>query len=302
MKAWFGVETGGIWKAAGTTPEELGAFAGKADSAGQSKSADFVNAAISAGLATSRDEYVGLMHQTAMALARSRIKVMLSTGDADIVQSIRALDTVNESFNEISERLTEWYGIHFPEYRARPNEVIDGLLKESADATGEPVSGAPLTSGDLAALKGFAAAARHLFEERRALESYISVCMEDVAPNLSDVLGPLLGARLIAYAGGLDRLARLPSGSIQVMGAGEALFRHLREGTPSPKHGFIYRHPLISGSPKKARGRMSRMIAGRAAIAARVDAFSGERLSLGQETREKAARIRRGKPGKGAEK
>jgi nucleolar protein 56 len=118
--------------------------------------------------------------------------------------------------------------------------------------------------------------------------------MQEVAPNLSAVLGELLGARLIARAGGLEKLAKLPASSLQVMGAREALFKHLREGTPPPKHGFIFRHPLVSGAPKQLRGRTARMLAGKAAIAARVDYYSGERLSLDEEVKKKAAAIRGG--------
>ncbi|WP_424357401.1 NOP5/NOP56 family protein [Methanocella sp. MCL-LM] len=292
MKVWFGEQaTGGGWKIAGKTPEELAAFAGCAESSESIHSLDFEKIAIEAGLCSSPAEYVRLVHDTAILVARSRIQALLSGKDADIVQSIKALDTIHDAYNEVSERLTEWYGIHYPQHRARPQEIITAILNF---APGEVPPGAPLTAIDIAAMQGFARAAQVLSDERKALEQYIMACMDDVAPNLSDVLGPLLGARLIARAGGLDRLAKLPAGSLQVMGAGEALFKHIREGTPSPKHGFIYRHPLISGSPKRLRGKMSRMIAGRATIAARVDAYSGERMDLGSDVRARATRLRGG--------
>lgn len=294
MKAWFGEQVDGRWEIAGTSPEELAKAASRADSADTSACASFSQAALDAGLCSSPDEYLGLMHATAVAVARSRIQALISGKDADIVQSIKALDTVHEAYNEVSERLTEWYGIHYPEHKARPQEIIAAILNLQDN---EVPPGAPLTAGDLAAIQGFARTAQVLFDQRKSLEQYIMACMDDVAPNLSDVLGPMLGARLIARAGGLDRLAKLPAGSIQVMGAGEALFKHIREGTPSPKHGFIYRHPLISGSPKRLRGKMSRMIAGRAAIAARVDTYSGERKSLGADVRARAARLRSGQRG-----
>ena len=291
MKAWFGEGAGDGWTIAGTTPEELAAYASRAESAGPAGSPDFERIAIETGLCSSPADYLRLMHDTAMLVARSRIQALLSARDADIVQSIKALDTVHEAYNEVSERLTEWYGIHYPDRKARPQEAISSILSLTP---GEVPSGAPLTAGDITAMQGFAKAAQVLFDERKSLELYIMACMDEVAPNLSDVLGPLLGARLIARAGGLDRLAKLPAGSIQVMGAGEALFKHIREGTPSPKHGFIYRHPLISGAPKRLRGKMSRMIAGRAAIAARVDAYSGERLDLGSDVHTRAKRLRSG--------
>jgi nucleolar protein 56 len=281
MRAWFGKQSDERLVLAGSTPEALAAFAAAADSSGISKEDDLARIAIESGLCTSFDDYRKLMHETAMLLARNRIAAILSSRDGDIVQSIRALDTAIDAFNEMSERIVEWYGIHHPEAKLRPLEIIDRLTTSE-------------TADDPEALRSYAKCARALYEERKRLEAYISACMEDVAPNLTEVLGPMLGARLIARAGGLEKLAKLPASSIQVMGAREALFKHLREGTPSPKHGFIYRHPLVSGSPKRLRGRISRMLAGKAAIAARVDYYSGEHLGLGEEVKTKAAAIRSG--------
>jgi nucleolar protein 56 len=288
MKAWFGELSGERLVLAGSTPEALAAFAAKADSSDMGKDLDLARMAGEAGLRNSFNDYRKLMHETAMLLARNRIATILSSEDADIVQSIRALDTLIDAFNEMSERIVEWYGIHHPEAKIRTPEIIDRLTARE-------------NTGDPEALRRYALAARAFLEERKRLEAYISACMEDVAPNLSGVLGPMLGARLIARAGGLEKLAKLPASAFQVIGAREALFKHLREGTPPPKHGFIYRHPLVSGSPKPLRGRIARMLAGKAAIAARVDYYSGERLSLGETVKRKAAAIRgrRGRPADG---
>ena len=282
MRAWFGERVDGRWVLAGTSPEQLAGFAAAGDSSGIDKSVDLSRAAIEAGFCHSFSGYRKLLHETAMSLARDRIAAMLATEDADIVQAIRSLDTAIEAFNEMSERIVEWYGIHHPRARLRPHELIDELISSSPGA-------------DVEAMQGYAACARALHEERKRLETFIAGRMEDVAPNLSAVLGPLLGARLIAKAGGLEKLAKLPASALQVMGAREALFRHLREGTPPPKHGFIYRHPLVSGSPKRLRGRISRVLAGKAAIAARVDFYSGGRAGLEDEVKRRVAAIKGGR-------
>jgi nucleolar protein 56 len=279
MRAWFAEQSHGQWVLAGSAPEVLAAFAGKADSTDMGKDADLTQIGIETGFCNSFSDYRKLLHDTAMALARSRITAILSSRDADIVQSIRALDTIIDAYNEMTERIVEWYGIHHPEAKLRPQEIIERVVTSQ-------------TTGDPEALQSYARCARALQDERKRLEAYIVACMEDVAPNLSEVPGPLLGARLIARAGGLEKLAKLPASSIQVMGAREALFKHLREGTSSPKHGFIFRHPLISGAPKPLRGRIARMLAGKVAIAARVDYYSGELLGLGKEVNKKAAAIR----------
>lgn len=303
MKAWFGEQVNGNWVPGGNTPDQLATFTSSLGSYDISKDTDMGQAAIKAGICSSQADYMAILHETAMALARKRIITALSGKDADIVQSIKALDTVIDAYNELTERLVEWYGIHHPEANVKPQELINILLKpvhvEAATGTLFSEIGildsavAPLSTDGADALRGYASTAQALFEERKRMEQYITGCMGDVAPNLSELLGPLLGARLIARAGGLEKLARLPGSTLQVMGAGEALFKHIREGTPSPKHGFIFRHPLISGSPKRLRGKMSRLIAGKAAIAARIDFYSGEQRHLADDVREKASAIRK---------
>ena len=100
--------------------------------------------------------------------------------------------------------------------------------------------------------------------------------MLEVAPNIRGLVGPLLGARLISLAGGLSRLARLPASTIQVLGAEKALFRALRTGGRPPKHGVIFQYPAIHRSPRWQRGKIARALAAKLAIAARIDAFTGE--------------------------
>jgi nucleolar protein 56 len=97
-----------------------------------------------------------------------------------------------------------------------------------------------------------------------------------VAPNLAALAGPVLAARLIALAGGLESLAKKPAGTVQVLGAEDALFAHLRGHAPSPKHGVIYTHEYVNGTRPADRGSAARALAGKLAIAARVDHYSGE--------------------------
>ncbi len=103
--------------------------------------------------------------------------------------------------------------------------------------------------------------------------------MKEVAPNIQGLVGSLLGARLISLAGGLDRMARLPSSTIQVLGAEKALFRSLKSNSLPPKHGVIFQFPEIHQSPKWQRGKIARALAGKLAITARVDAFHGQYIA-----------------------
>ena len=100
--------------------------------------------------------------------------------------------------------------------------------------------------------------------------------MEEVAPNMTSILGPLLSARLISIAGSLDRIAKMPSSTVQVLGAEKALFRSLKTGTRPPKHGIIFQYQPIHAAPKWHRGKIARTLSSKLSIAARMDAFGGE--------------------------
>jgi nucleolar protein 56 len=291
MRTWFGEYDGEIVALAGRSADELAKWAKSSDSTGLTREMSLQGLAIESGLCPSPVGYNRLLHETAMRVAREKIAESIAGKDAYLMQAVKALDDVNEAYNVISGRISEWYGTRFPESRMRPGELIDLILREVPVDVSESSIGAQMTAEDAGAIRGLALAAKALHGQRKALEEYIAGTMGEIAPNLSKVLGPILGARLIARAGSLEKLAMMPASSIQVMGAGEALFKHLKSGTPPPKHGLIYKHPLISGSPKKARGRISRMLAGKAAIAARVDFFSGEEVDVG-DLKEKAAAIK----------
>ena len=107
--------------------------------------------------------------------------------------------------------------------------------------------------------------------------NYISDLMNNIAPNLSAIAGPTIGARLIAKSGGLMKLAKLPSSTIQVLGAEKALFRSLKSGSRPPKHGIIFQHDKVHSSPKWQRGKIARSLASKIAIAARIDVFRGSK-------------------------
>ncbi|MFQ6074136.1 MAG: C/D box methylation guide ribonucleoprotein complex aNOP56 subunit, partial [Candidatus Bathyarchaeia archaeon] len=115
-----------------------------------------------------------------------------------------------------------------------------------------------------------------LYKARQTLESYLDTAMEEIAPNIQALVGSLLGARLIALSGGLRNLAKMPASTIQVLGAEKALFRALKTGTRPPKHGIIFQHTLIHEAKRWQRGKLARALAGKLAIAARTDAFSGK--------------------------
>jgi nucleolar protein 56 len=198
-------------------------------------------------------------------------------------------------------RLREWYGVHFPELDrliekhetyarlvmnlgCRDNFSFktlekEGLPKEKAENTAkvaERSMGADMAEQDLAEIQALSKNVLGLYELRKNMEVYVDKTMEKVAPNTRAVAGALLGARLIAIAGSLQSLAMKPASTIQVLGAEKALFRSLKTGARPPKHGLIFQHAILHDAKRWQRGKIARVLAGKLAIAARIDAFRGK--------------------------
>ena len=243
-----------------------------------------------------------LMHSSMIMLGKLRTSEPIPR-DKNLVQAIRHLDDLISSCNLMNERLHEWYGLHFPELGDHAKdkhycELVskhgkrDGIIDELRLDV-ESI-GSDMNDDDIKKIGDLAAMLCSVYEEREITETYISKLSEEVAPNMCALLGCSLSARLISSAGGLDRLASLPSSTLQLLGAEKAMFRHLRNGKRPPKHGMIFQHPEIHRAPYWQRGNISRALAGKALIAAKVDNYKGEFVgdTLMNEFTEKVKEIR----------
>jgi len=253
-------------------------------------------------LGLSWEEYRKFLFEVSDLVTRLKLRQAVEKRDLFIAQAISALDDVDKILNLIASRIREWYGLHFPEleelvrdnkeyvkivyhigHRSKISEevlakVLPGLPEERVKRIVEAAKksiGAEMSEWDLDQIKAYAEVFLKLDAYRESLATYIDDAMKDVAPNIRELVGPLLGARLIKLAGGLTRMAFLPASTIQVLGAEKALFRALRTGGKPPKHGVIFQYPEIFRSPRWQRGKIARALAAKLAIAAKADAFTG---------------------------
>ena len=114
-----------------------------------------------------------------------------------------------------------------------------------------------------------------LSEYRSQLYNYLCSRMRAIAPNLTTLVGELVGARLIAHAGNLVNLAKQPASTIQILGAEKALFRALKTKHDTPKYGLIFHASLVGQASLKNRGKIARTLAAKSALALRYDALVG---------------------------
>jgi len=226
--------------------------------------------------------------------AKKRVQVAISSRDNLIIQTVGAIDELNKSSNLLFERLTEWYGMYFPEFRTPDNaKYVQGVLlidrknpdiaeleklfgQQAPSIAGRARSsvGSDLSDEDMAQIRSLAMQIQLLWKMRDEIEAYQAKIAQEVCPNLSHIAGPQLAAKLVAQSGGLKRMSTFPSSTIQVLGAEKALFKHLKSGSRPPKHGLIFQHASIGMSPKKVRGKISRALAGKLTIASKADAIS----------------------------
>ena len=216
----------------------------------------------------------------------SKLKLKETKKDKIIAHVIQAIEEHEKILNTLIERLREIYSLYFPEFEEKISDhkkFVNILSKnpkreniEGFEEIAKESVGMEFDESDLKIIKNFAEEIKGMFSFKESLEKYLEKLMKEVAPNLSEIAGIKIGAKLIRAAGSLEKLAKLPSSTIQLLGAEKALFRFLRGKGKPPKHGYIFMHPLIQSAPKKLRGKIARALASKIMMAARIDNFSKE--------------------------
>ena len=198
---------------------------------------------------------IEIKYLRAASIIQTEQKILDSlTLDKHLIQTIQALDDAHTSLNLISERLCTWHAHTTGESRV----VIDELLSKKSLQT-------PLSN-----LKQTYLQVQDLIE---ILSNHIDEEAPKIFPAMVELLDSQLTVRLVSCAGSLAKLARLPSSTIQLLGAEKALFRHISDGSLPPKHGILYQHPSVKSSKRKNKGRVTRSLASKVAIAAKIDYY-----------------------------
>ncbi|RYP82286.1 hypothetical protein DL770_005624 [Monosporascus sp. CRB-9-2] len=232
------------------------------------------------------------------SISRHKLKFSPDKVDVMIVQAIKLLDDLDKELNNYAMRVKEWYGWHYPELDRIVNdnlayariilamgtrenaantdlsEVLPDDIEARVKAGAEVSMGTEISDVDLENIKLLAEQVISFTEYRQQLSQYLSSRMKAIAPNLTEILGELVGARLIAHAGSLLKLAKSPGSTIQILGAEKALFRALKTKHDTPKYGLIYHSSLVGQASGKNKGKIARTLSAKAALCLRVDALS----------------------------
>lgn len=154
------------------------------------------------------------------------------------------------------------------------NEVVgDANIADAIMERYKSSMGNELSDVDAQSIKDFAEYVIRHYDYKKELQGYLREQMQNIAPNLTALLGESVGARLLTYAGGLNNLSKLPASTIQILGAEKALFRALKNRGSTPKYGLLFNSSFISRADLKSKGKISRMLANKCALSSRLDNF-----------------------------
>ncbi|KAG2244156.1 hypothetical protein Bca52824_094014 [Brassica carinata] len=249
---------------------------------------------------------LGLSH----SLARYKLKFSSDKVDTMIIQAIGLLDDLDKELNTYAMRVREWYGWHFPELAKIISDNI--LYAKSVKLMGNRINAAKLDFSeilvddveaelkeasvismgtevsdlDLMHIRELCDQVLSLAEYRAQLYDYLKSRMNTIAPNLTALVGELVGARLISHGGSLLNLSKQPGSTVQILGAEKALFRALKTKHNTPKYGLIYHASVVGQAGPKNKAKIARSLAAKAALAIRCDALGdSEDNTMGVESR-----------------
>lgn len=241
---------------------------------------------------------LGLAHQ----YSREQCATDVNRQDKPIIQTIALIETMDKNINTFVMRLKEWFSWHFPELGKivtdngifckvvrfiekrenvtedmkdeLTNLVLDDEKAQQIIEAAKISMGQEMSEADVMQVKKFSERVVEQIEFREKLSEYLRQRMNAVAPNLTALIGEMVGSKLISHSGSLVNLAKYPASTIQILGAEKALFRALKTKGKTPKYGLIFNSSFIGRAGQKNKGRISRYLANKCAIAARIDSFS----------------------------
>lgn len=249
----------------------------------------------------SYEKYVEFASLVSAKISKAKVAEAGERRDLMIIRAVTISEDLTKMINTLVSHVREWYGYYWPELGkevedhelylkliselgrvenftrenlrnyVKSEKIINSILKAKKERVGISI-----TDEDIRMIQHVAKRTLDLYEDKEKILNYLDELMQEAAPNIRALIGPVIGAKLIRKAGGISELAKMPASTIQILGAEKALFRALHgKGTP-PKHGIIFQDPRIFKAPWWQRGKIARALAGKLSIAARVDYFTGE--------------------------
>lgn len=197
----------------------------------------------------------------------------------------------------LHRRLREVYAARFPELESLVPGAVDyaravRIIGNEQDVASLPLgdvlphtkvvgiaisatttNGRPLPPRALSAVQAASDTLIELARCRQHIAAFIEARMRFLAPNVTALVGAEIAAQLVIAAGGLRQLSMLPANAVQLLGQGKlAGLSGFSSRAYLPHTGYLYHTDLVQSLPPENRMKACRVLAGKVALAARVDA------------------------------
>ena len=116
-----------------------------------------------------------------------------------------------------------------------------------------------------------------LNDQKIYILKYLENRMNYIAPNVKELLGWSVTAKLISAAGGINELANIGGGNIQVLGSQKKSLQGFSTANLGLHIGVIGEVSMIEKAPASFKKQIVRMFSTKTALAARTDAVQKSR-------------------------
>jgi len=244
------------------------------------------------------DDNFDEIRKNMLSEVKNEIKSGYSSEEYTLIQAVNAYDEVLRSYNLFSERLTEWYLLYYPNIRVQSPNLLADLIKviDNKDeltleninsvvndvnksktiyekATAENI-GKEISPEEAYIVERYAELIKKSNETLEELQKYIDTTANKLMPNTVYLTNSLTASELLNKAGSMEKLSIMPSSTIQLLGAENALFKHIKFGSKPPKYGLLFKLPEINTARRDTKGRIARVYANKISIALKADYYT----------------------------
>lgn len=233
--------------------------------------------ALKLGFCRTDEEFNKFISAIGMAISQKKLGTII-TKDLVMVQASNSLESLNRFINILTEHFKEWFWLNYPEYKGENEKIISDFAKYGSRESFPNFKGSygiKFDKNDEQLLKEFAMQLSSLMKLKKEKESYVRSTAKEIAPNFSYLIDEILAARMISSAGSMEKLSRMSAGTMQLLGAEKALFRHMknRQAKP-PKYGMLFETSYVKNAPEDRKGKAARIVASYLYKAAKIDYYS----------------------------
>ena len=160
--------------------------------------------------------------------------------------------------------------------KVRLEEIVKGANMMTLSVSSSMSQGRTLTSTEADVAKEAIKGIEELRGKKELLMKYLAELTTSLCPNMANLCGPSIAAKLISLAGGLQPLTRVPACNLMVFGAPKTSLAAGTGNVKAHKNGLVKECDLVEDAPEYLRPRVIKVLCNKISLAARCDLAGGQ--------------------------